>query len=623
MSDVAASYYRYLAQAVGALERNTPETRAVLYQQVRGAVAHRLQTAQPPYPDADIARHKAALEESIRLVELSAGYYPSLAKGVGALPHNTPEARAAMYQRGRASLERRMLASQPPRSEADIVIHKAALEEAIRRVEADNSFSSSAGGVSSTVSEQPKPMHRHQPATPVAGMEHRVTGERDFRLPVGFLLIALIGFGVASASLKDAQGDLALFEPAARYGWIGLWVILLAYSAYVVIRRRRRLHAAGVQRRRVAALAVAPRGSDTRQRSRLRLYEEAVRKLSDSDLLWAYWLPEHAEQAKIVVLAELERRGYSGDQAQRWSPPASQLTVPPTAERPVSIAKYSRLVLMRRAGWILFQIVSLVGLAMIIGALIGGNVDPALGVSGVAAIIGLFLLLFVSSVAFMVQDRARRILLLRPFGEKKMTSTLRCFVRKNVGPTAYAFTLSDRNYKPSFVDSLVFRILSGGFETLVQFAVGSIFANSHRIASVKNDKSFFRLARSLTQKFTLSYWSFITSGQAFNIRTTDPYWQLCIQMLMHSCDVVIVDLSRVKAGTAWEINELHKRDLRARCMFVVSEDNRAELGEVLAQHFSRQGAPVVYVYQHDGRLMDKKQFNAELKQRLDLALMQR
>ena len=62
MSDLAAGYYRYLAQAVGALAQNTPEARAVLYQQVRGAVAHRLETAQPPHSDAEIARHKAALE---------------------------------------------------------------------------------------------------------------------------------------------------------------------------------------------------------------------------------------------------------------------------------------------------------------------------------------------------------------------------------------------------------------------------------------------------------------------------------------------------------------------------------------------------------------------------------
>ena len=288
----------------------------------------------------------------------------------------------------------------------------------------------------------------------------------------------------------------------------------------------------------------------------------------------------------------------------------------------MSVSKYSRLVLMRRGGWILFQVLSLAGLVMLAGVMFNEHIDPAVGVSGVAAMIGPMLLLVASWLAFVVQDRARRILLLRPFGEKKMTSTLRRFVRKNVGPTAYAFTLSDRNYKPSFVDSLVFRILSGGFETVVQFAVGSIFANSHRIAAVRNDKSFFRLARALTQKFTLSYWSFITSGQAFNVRTTDPYWQLCIQMLMHSCDVVIVDLSLVKAGTAWEINELHKRDLRARCMFVVSEDNQAEMGEVLAQHFSKHGAPLVYVYQRNGRLLDKQHFSAELKHRLELALAQ-
>lgn len=622
MPDIAAVYYRSLARAVDALANNTPEARAELYQRGRASLTRRLKTTQPALSEAEIAHHLAALEDSIRLFELATGYYRSLAQAVGNLAPNAPETREAMYQRGRVSLERRMRASRPPRSEADIVLHKGALEEAIRRVKAENSTPSDVDGESSAGSDIQE-QARSYPAAPAASAaEPRPPAEGGFRLPVGLLLIALIACGIGSAALKDAQGDLALFEVVARYGWIGLWIVLLSYSVYVVVRRRRRLRDAGIKRHRVSALAVSPVGSDARQQNRHNLYQEAVQTLNDGDLLWAYWLPEHAEQAKKVVLAELERRGHSTDHVRRWSPPPSQLTVPPTAERPVSVNKYSRLVLMRRAGWILFQILSLAGLAMFAGAVIGGNIDPALGVSGVAAIIGLVLLLVAFGVAFMVQDRARRILLLRPFGEKKMTSTLRRFVRKNLGPTGYAFTLSDRNYKPSFVDSLLFRMLSGGFETLVQFAVGSIFANSHRIAAVKNDKSLFRLARALTQKFNLSYWSFITSGQAFNIRTTDPYWQICIQMLMHSCDVVIVDLSRVKAGTAWEINELHKRDLRARCMFVVSEDNQAELSEVLAQHFSQQGAPVVYVYQRDGRLRDKQRFNAELKHRLELALMQ-
>jgi hypothetical protein len=45
-------------------------------------------------------------------------------------------------------------------------------------------------------------------------------------------------------------------------------------------------------------------------------------------------------------------------------------------------------------------------------------------------------------------------------------------------------------------------------------------------------------------------------------------------------------------------------------MFVASEDNQAELGEVLAQYFSEHGAPVVYVYQRNGRLPDKQRFSA-------------
>lgn len=622
MPDIVADYYRSLAKAVGALAHNTPETRAELYQRGRVALAQRLRAAQPPPSEGDIALHKTALEHSIRLVELAAGYYRHLAKAVGALAHNTPEARAELYDRGRRAMADRLTTARPPLSEREIAIHKTALEESIRRIQAENTVPSAIDR-DSAAAPAAEPLPSRETAPLATGGESRVSGEGGFRLPAGLMLIVLMALVITSMSLHNAGADYARIKEVVEFVWLGLLAGLLIYFVYVVVRRRRRLHDAGIQRRRVAALAVSPSGNDTRQQGRLRLYEEAVQKLNDSSLLWAYWLPEHADEAKKYVLSELERRGYSGDQAQRWSPPASQLTVPPTVERPVPVNKYSLLVLMRRAGWVLFQIISLAGLALFGFALVDRqNIDPALGISGVAAMIGLLLLLIASCMAFSVQDRAQRILLLRPFGEKKMTSTLRRFVRKNLGPAGYTFTLSDRNYKPSFVDSKVFRILSGGFETVFQFAVGSIFANSHRIAAVKNDKTFFRSCRALTQKFTLSYWSFITSGQAFNIRTTDAFWQLCIQMLMHSCDVVVVDLSRVKAGTAWEINELHERDLRARCMFVVSEDNKAEIGEVLAQHFSRHAPPPVYVYRRNGQLLDKPQFDAELKHRIELALVQ-
>jgi hypothetical protein len=48
-------------------------------------------------------------------------------------------------------------------------------------------------------------------------------------------------------------------------------------------------------------------------------------------------------------------------------------------------------------------------------------------------------------------------------------------------------------------------------------------------------------------------------------------------MLMHSCEIVVVDLSWVKEGTAWELNELHQRALLTRCIFVAGESGAAEL----------------------------------------------
>jgi len=136
MPGMAADYYRSLAEAVGALARNTPEARAELYQHARVALAQQLQAASPP--PSEIALQKAALEHSIRLVELAAGYYRHLAKAVGALAHNTPEARAELYGRGRRAMAERLTTARPPLSEREIALHKTALEDSIRRIEAEN-----------------------------------------------------------------------------------------------------------------------------------------------------------------------------------------------------------------------------------------------------------------------------------------------------------------------------------------------------------------------------------------------------------------------------------------------------------------------------------------------------
>ena len=248
-----------------------------------------------------------------------------------------------------------------------------------------------------------------------------------------------------------------------------------------------------------------------------------------------------------------------------------------------------------------------------------GDIDLR-AVMQTVAFIGLVLVIIASFLAFAFRNRAVRILLLRPFGERRMTRALRRFVRRNLGPAGYVFTLSDRNYRPGFVDSFVFRLVSGGFENLIMLVVGSFFASSKRIGSVKTEARFWRLEKALMKLQNLAFLSFITSGQAFNIRSTDAWWQMCIRMLMHSCEIVGVDLSKVKEGTAWELDELRRRVLIDKCIFVAHEDERAHVAEMLGRHFRPEDRPFVHFYGGDGRLTEHELFAAQLDQSINTAL---
>ena len=66
-----------------------------------------------------------------------ADYHPLVARAVAGLDENTAEARRALYERARAALVKQLRGTNPPLSESDITRERLALEEAIRRVEAE------------------------------------------------------------------------------------------------------------------------------------------------------------------------------------------------------------------------------------------------------------------------------------------------------------------------------------------------------------------------------------------------------------------------------------------------------------------------------------------------------
>ena len=66
-----------------------------------------------------------------------ADYYPLIARAVGGLEKNTGENRRALYERARSALVNQLRGVDPPLNESDITRERLALEESIRKVEAE------------------------------------------------------------------------------------------------------------------------------------------------------------------------------------------------------------------------------------------------------------------------------------------------------------------------------------------------------------------------------------------------------------------------------------------------------------------------------------------------------
>ena len=67
-----------------------------------------------------------------------ADYYPLISRAVAGLEKNNGENRRALYERARAALVAQLRGVTPPLNESDITRERLALEESVRKVEAES-----------------------------------------------------------------------------------------------------------------------------------------------------------------------------------------------------------------------------------------------------------------------------------------------------------------------------------------------------------------------------------------------------------------------------------------------------------------------------------------------------
>lgn len=310
-----------------------------------------------------------------------------------------------------------------------------------------------------------------------------------------------------------------------------------------------------------------------------------------------------------------------------------EVTVQSAIRKPMSVGKYAALVRRRRrfmACYLIFAVVLFAFVVLVLGseaqidfsgecsatrsaARCEGIFRDALFVMTFLMYAPLFLLSGIGAIAF--RNRAIRILLLRPFDEKQLAYALKRFVVKQLGRTGLVFTLADRNYKPNLIARIAELFQFGPgliLYLIVAYVFGPALHNSRRIARVTGKFKFRALADSLRQNIRMNYWSLLSGDAGFNIRSANDWWQRCVHLLMNSCEIVVIDLSNVKEGMIWEINQLQAKGILEKCLFIVNEANAAHANVSVRQHFHSDKMPMVHVYSAAGRMKDRTFFEQQL-----------
>lgn len=337
-------------------------------------------------------------------------------------------------------------------------------------------------------------------------------------------------------------------------------------------------------------------------------------------LLGAYHAPDHTLFARQEIKFELLKRGVSEDTIKDWLPPPSAITIPRVASLGQSVQPIIRAcLLISRYGVI--AALSAIAIAFIAALALDPATDSLRQLPSVpsmrpeiAAPLGFFLVASLISAAAAIGVglvvgvvSTHRILLLRPFGRPQMTRPLKRVVVRHLAHRAHVYTLSDRSYRPNTF-GVLWNIIAAGF----RYLVGIVTRPSFRVGAVSNEPSFIAFASRISDRLTPSIRKMFGGGQACNIKTSDQWWRHVIDVLIHSADIIVMDISRVGGGSAWEIVQLDIRNALDRTIFI-AEDRYAEGAfDVIDKYLPEDIEIAIHVYGNNGRFIDQAALNREI-----------
>jgi hypothetical protein len=217
-----------------------------------------------------------------------------------------------------------------------------------------------------------------------------------------------------------------------------------------------------------------------------------------------------------------------------------------------------------------------------------------------------------------LRRKPARVLLLRKFNVRALASALEKMLAQELRPYGHIASLSDKHIKRDSFGWLSTALLSFSNPlAALWFIVGAplrfiwcLFDRSRMgPATVASARDYRHLAGRLRDRIGLNLQVALASKEAFLVRTSDAWWRMVIRLLLDSSDVVVVDLSQVSDGTAWELDVIREENAAARCVFVALWGKGEEAEAALA----RLGfANPCHLYAPDGHMVKRAPFRAAM-----------
>lgn len=355
---------------------------------------------------------------------------------------------------------------------------------------------------------------------------------------------------------------------------------------------------------------------------------DALRRLSDRALRAAAINPDHSEAARQAADEELRARNAG---AGRWRIAVTGFIRPRDLERRgdklfFGWGRATRLWSGRAIYAVFAMVVALAFLspqgAVEIGDpaftfnILGAELDSELvfGVIGAAALSAIFIW-FVSSA---LRRHPARVLLLRKFNVRAVSMPLGRVIAHELRPYGHVASLSDKHIRRDMFGWVQMALLSlSNPLAAIWFVVGLPIRFAWRLfdrsamgpAVVLNARDYRNLARRLRDRIGLNVQVAMVAKEAFLVRTADTWWRLVVRLLMDSSDVIVVDLSQVSEGTAWELDVIRDENAGARCVFVSIWGRAAEAEAALRE----RGFPHdCFYYAPDGEMQRRGQFRVAM-----------